>query len=165
MLWWAEPPRSGKEINMIVLLQDGAGISARRVRLLDRLSRALRGSRLDILLADGVSPDSNVTLALHAERLARTSERRNLAGSLKRIGSKPRPAPLLRAGSSRRIGHDATQDLDELADRLLVPGPIDVRGVAKVRMLLADGTGPLYRRGTARDLHAEVRDALVAVNP
>jgi hypothetical protein len=150
---------------MIVLLADGAGISARRVGVFDRLRRALRASRLDALLAQGVPPESNLALALHAERVTRTSERRHLAGSLERLGSGPRPTRLARAGIGRHIAPDASRDLDELADRLLVPGPVDVRGVAKVRMLLADGTGPLYRDGSARDLHAEVLDALVAVNP
>ena len=160
-----ELPPSSRETDMIVLLADGPGISARRAGPIDRLRRGLRASRLDALLAEGVAPESNLALALHAERLARTSERRHLAGSLKRIGSNPPRTELLRSAIGRRISPDASRDLEELADRLLVPGPVDVQGVAKIRMLLADGTGPLYRGGTARDLHAEVRDALVAVDP
>jgi hypothetical protein len=150
---------------MIVLLTDGTGISVRRVGLVDRLRRGLQASRLDALLAEGVAPDSNVALALHADRLARTSERRRLARYLRHIGSRPGRSESLRAAIARRIEPDAFRDLEDLAERLLVPGPVDVQGVAKVRVLLTDGTGPLYRDSTARDLHAELRDALLAVNP
>jgi hypothetical protein len=150
---------------MIVLLADGAGISARRVGLLDRLRRGLRASRLDSQLAEGAAPESNVALALHAERLARTSERRRLAVSLRRIGSTRAHPGSLRAAIAPRIDPVASGELEDLADRLLVPGPVGVQGVAKIRVLLADGTGPLYRDSPARDLHAELGDALVAVNP
>jgi hypothetical protein len=150
---------------MIVLLTDGVGISARRVRLLDRLRRWLRASRLDVLLAEGMAPESNMALALHAEHLARPSERRVLAGSLKRIGSGSRRAQIHRTAIGQPLGPDSSRDLEELADRLLVPGPVDVRGVAKIRILLADGSGPLYQAGPVRDVHARVSDALAAVDP
>jgi hypothetical protein len=47
-----------------------------------------------------------------------------------------------------------------LADRLAAPGPVDVRGVAEVQLLLTDGTGPLYFRGATEELRARVADAM-----
>ena len=44
--------------------------------------------------------------------------------------------------------------LAELAGILLEPGPVPVRGVAMVTMLLADGTGPVYREASSADLGA-----------
>jgi hypothetical protein len=55
---------------------------------------------------------------------------------------------------------DAADELDVLAARLAAPGPVDVRGVARVQLLLTDGTGPLYFRGATDDLRARVADAL-----
>ena len=58
---------------------------------------------------------------------------------------------------------DAADELDVLADRLAAPGPVDVRGVAQVHLLLTDGTGPLYFRGATDELRARVADALMTV--
>jgi hypothetical protein len=38
----------------------------------------------------------------------------------------------------------ASDDLIRLADALATPGPVAARGVAQARILLTDGTGPLY---------------------
>jgi hypothetical protein len=49
--------------------------------------------------------------------------------------------------------------LAALADRLVEPGPVPVRGVAMVSRLLADGTGPLYREASRDDLGTLVEQA------
>ncbi len=152
---------------MIVLLDDRAGITTRRVHLVDRLCVRLRARRLDNELAHGCVPDSNFALALHAERLARPSHRQLLAGCLERIldaaGSPARVR--FRVPLSRGQIFDNRRELKALIDRLLAMGPIDVRGVAMVRALLADGTGPLYETSTARDLNTELGAAIVAMDP
>ena len=50
-------------------------------------------------------------------------------------------------------------------ERLVAPGPVDVRGVARVRNLLADGAGPLYQESTAHRLAPELQSALAAMEP
>jgi hypothetical protein len=39
---------------------------------------------------------------------------------------------------------DAAALLYDLADELARPAPVEARGIAQVRLLLRDGTGPLY---------------------
>jgi hypothetical protein len=48
---------------------------------------------------------------------------------------------------------------------LLAPGPVSVRGVAQVRLLLIDGNGPLYHREATDDLCVQVQRALDALDP
>jgi hypothetical protein len=59
----------------------------------------------------------------------------------------------------------AAQELDALADRLLSPDPVSAQGVAQARLLLTDGTGPLYRRGAAEDLRDALTRALACLDP
>jgi hypothetical protein len=53
--------------------------------------------------------------------------------------------------------------LAALASRLVEPGPVPVRGVAMVSLLLADGTGPLYREACRDDLGAIIERATHAL--
>jgi len=70
---------------MIVVLEHDATLGLRRVRLRDRLLARMRAAALDAELAGGTSPESSVVLALHAVHLSRPSQRRLLAGSLRRV--------------------------------------------------------------------------------
>ena len=54
-------------------------------------------------------------------------------------------------------------ELEDLARRLVAPRPAAVRGIAQVRLLLTDGTGPLYSSRTGEDLAAAVRRARAAL--
>jgi hypothetical protein len=47
---------------------------------------------------------------------------------------------------SGALVREALPELTELAERLLGGGPLDVRGVAAVRALIGDGSGPPYKR-------------------
>jgi hypothetical protein len=58
---------------------------------------------------------------------------------------------------------EAADDIDALAQRLASPLPREARGVALVRLLLTDGTGPLYSRRSREDLGAAVRRARAAL--
>jgi hypothetical protein len=154
---------------MIVVLDEGTGLGLRRVRWRDRLAVRARASALDDQLAAGASPESSVTLALHAARLCRPAQRRVLARSLTRVvATAEAPEPRrLRVPVCRTAVHQARAELAAVAGRLTASGPVDVRGVARVRSLLADGTGPLYQpTPPASLLHelAEVLDALDLVN-
>ena len=43
--------------------------------------------------------------------------------------------------------------------------PVSARGVALVRLLLRDGSGPLFRYESREDLAAQVRRAVDALDP
>ena len=174
---------------MIVLLEDRAGFHARHVHLTDRILAWLRAPGLDRRLADGAPPESSLDLAIEAERLTRPAERRVLAGSLERIVAGAGRSKPDRAGVpvARAAVRSARSELESVAARLQSSGPVNVRGVARVRVLLSDGMGPLYRagdtgsggncagagwiagvggiRGRAQDLRAELRAAMAAMDP
>ena len=109
-----------------------------------------------------------------AARLTSTAFRRDLAASLRRIlATSGQPvavrAPGLGAARPLRVPVRtarislATPWLAELASRMLEPGPVPVRGVAMVTLLLADGTGPLYREASRADLGVLAQRAVLAL--
>jgi hypothetical protein len=151
---------------MIVLLEHDALLGLQRVRLRDRLRARLRAAELDNALAAGASPESDVALALHAGRLCRPGQRQLVARGLTRVAAAagaPTPrrntVPVCRPAVQR-----ARDDLQAVLDRLDA-GPVDVRGVARIRTLLADGTGPLYRQSAPDRLRHDLRAALAAMDP
>ncbi|MFZ0249639.1 MAG: hypothetical protein WAL61_06815 [Acidimicrobiales bacterium] len=151
---------------MIVLLDEGTGLGLRRVRWRDRLAVRARASALDDRLAAGASPESSVMLALHAAHLCHPSQRRVLARSLTRVvatADAPQ-ARRLRAPVCRAAVRQARAELAAVAGRLTASGPVDVRGVARVRTLLADGTGPLYQPAPGRHLRHELAEVLQALD-
>lgn len=152
---------------MIVLLENDGDLRLRRVRWRDRLTARLRAGALDAALVAGAPPETSVPLSLHAEHLCAPSHRRLLARSLRRLvavseapATRRRSVPVNRAAVLRARG-----ELESLADRLASAGPLDVRGVAKLRALLSDGTGPLYRPATAARLDRELVAIRSAIAP
>jgi hypothetical protein len=151
---------------MIVVLHESTGLGLRRVRWWDRLVARVRASALDHELAAGASPESTVPLAVHAGRLCEPAQRLLLARSLTRIVAAS-DAPVrsrLKAPISRRAVQQARPELAALAGRLSASGPVDVHGVARVRTLLADGTGPLYQAAPPERLRREVAEVLDALD-
>lgn len=159
----------GSTSRPVVLQVDGDGVYVEPVRLRHRLESWLLAERLDETLAAGADPDSDVLLALHAQRLACSSTRDELAASLQR---------LLRLSARPESGIERTRSLavltrvaaarpeiETLVERLLAPVPVPVRGVALVRLLLRDGTGPLFRYESRADLAQQVRRASDALDP
>jgi hypothetical protein len=122
----------------------------------------LQAHALDRELARGVAPESCGALTLRARTLIGPSARTALARQLRRVVSDARGGHvwLSRVAVRRPAVLDAAEELDVLADRLAGPGPVDVRGVAQVQLLLTDGTGPLYFRGATEELRARVANAL-----
>ncbi len=152
---------------MIVVVEHGAGLDLRRVRLRDRLLTRLRASSLDAELAAGASPDSSVELALRAGQLCRPSYRRLLCHGLARVlATAAGPARSMRKiPVDRRAVRDARAELEAVAECLGAAGPVGVRGVARVSKLLTDGTGPLYQASRPGRLRNELRAALGALDP
>jgi len=151
---------------MLVLLEEAGNPVACAVRPWDRLWARLRAFRLDRDLAAGASPEASVALALRARMLVRARHRRDLAVSADRVlvtAMQPAHACRLPAPVCRDRVRDCSQEFGELIRRLRAAGPVPVRGVAKVGVLLADASGPLYHRASADDLRARVRDAADAL--
>jgi hypothetical protein len=151
---------------MHVLLHDDQGrLALRRLWPWQRLLVGGAPARLDHALAEGASPEESASLAARATRLTSTEFRHDLAASLRRIlvatGEPVLPvaarsplgaARLVRVPLRSARIHRCAPLLAELANRLLEPGPVPVRGVAMVTEMLADGTGPLYRDAARDDL-------------
>ena len=151
---------------ILLITEDRAGFRAAKPALKDRLETWVRSSRLDTDLARGVPPESTAALAIHAVRLTRPTACRQLARSIRRVAGEARPeswtnpiVPLC-----REQVRDARSELDALADRLAAAGPVSACGVAQIRLLLTDGTGPLYCHGQVR-LKARAAQALAALSP
>jgi len=150
----------------VLLLTDQAGCPfAGRVWPWDRLLMRLHGFRLDRDLAGGASPEASVELALRAELLVRPRHRRELARSIVRLTTAPRSPYGGRppVAVCRDRVRECEDEFGELIDRLQTAGPVPARGVAKACQLVADASGPLYRRSSRGDLPAMVRDAADAL--
>ena len=149
-------------MSTLLLLASEEAVVGRRAGLHDWLTARLRAASLDRELASGVAPESCGALTLRARRLIGPSARAALARQLRRVVNDARGGHvwMSRVPVRRPEVLDAADELDVLADRLAAPGPVDVRGVAQVQLLLTDGTGPLYFRGATEELRARVANAL-----
>ena len=163
------PARSRRRRRHQVLQADCLGVFVCDVTLRERIGSRLLADRLDRTLAAGIEPETDVLLALRAQRIACASARRELAATLRRIvdaacTTAPSPfaspcmAVLPRVVAARR-------DIEALIAALLAPAPLSAHGVARVRLLLRDGGGPLYRYEARGDLGAQVRAATAALDP
>jgi hypothetical protein len=135
-------------------------------RLLERVRARLGAAALDRELARGIAPDSRPALELRARALSRPRVRRELGEQLRHIVGQahqpPGPGTRIRA---RRAGVLASEDeLRLLASRLYSSRRVAVAGIAKVRVLLTDGSGPLYYRHSEEDLEAAIREATLALS-
>ena len=130
-----------------------------------RVMARLLAAKFDRMLAVGVRPSEGSPLAVHAERLTSADEREDIASSLRRalhdagnanapVSSRvPLNAPNIIAAEDR---------IDQVTLRLHSPRPVTPRGMARLRLLLADGAGPMYRYGRG-DLEGRLGAALAAL--
>jgi hypothetical protein len=156
---------------MLVLVESQESrdrVLARRVRLRDRLVARLRTDRLDAELAEGAQPDASPALALRAHELIGPSMRRGLARQIRRLvrdAMSGKVWVVAEVAPRRREVVEAADDLEALARRLTAPEPVSARGVAVVRRLLTDGTGPLYFHGADEPLRSIAAGALGTLEP
>jgi hypothetical protein len=134
-------------------------------RVVDRARARVSAAALDRELAHGVARDATPALELRARALSQPPVRCELGDQLRRIVSQahqpPGPSARIRA---RRAGVLAAEDeLRLLASRLHSRQRVAVVGIAKVRVLLSDGSGPLYYRDSEQDLGAVIREATSAL--
>jgi hypothetical protein len=128
----------------------------------DRLLAAVEAPKLDRELADGAREDATQALARRARKLTAPATREQLARQLRLIVNEAHdwslPGP--RVPPYRRQVLAAEDDLRLLASRLQSPSAVSARGVARVRLLLTDGCGPMFSSG---DLSSAARDATAAL--
>jgi hypothetical protein len=154
----------------VLLLSPAAGaagevLEPRRIRLRDRLVARLRRHALDRRLAAGEPPERSAALSVRATRLIHPDVGHCLARELGTVVAEAdgRESARARVRARRQAVFDAADEIIALAQRLASPHPRAVRGVAQARLLLVDGTGPLYNKRAAEDLRSAVRRARAAL--
>jgi hypothetical protein len=143
-------------------VDDSLGSTFAEESIATRVIAELFAARFDKQLASGTAPEPGSALAAHVSRLVSVGERRKLAKTLRRSvsDSYSRPAPMSARIPLDRSGVAAAAGLiDQVASRLLAPRPVSALGVARLRLLLSDGTGPMYW-SDGGDLGAELRTVL-----
>jgi hypothetical protein len=148
------------------LLSTASGVlrrtTARRPSLAARVTARLRAYQLDRQLAVGVPAPAGSALAVHQARLTSVAEREAIARALRLAVRDARTGATLR---SSRIPVDpsniaAAEDLiDAITLRLHAPRPVSARGMARLRVVMSDGCGPMYRYGRG-DLSGRLGAAL-----
>jgi hypothetical protein len=137
--------------------------ATRRPSLAARVTARLRGHHLDRQLAVGVPAAAGSALQVHQARLTSVAEREAIARALRQAVQDSGIAPL----SSRIPVHPtnvaAAEDLiDTITLRLHSPRPASARGMARLRLVLSDGCGPMYKFGQG-DLRGRLGAALAAL--
>ena len=130
-----------------------------------RVTARLRARRFDRALAVGVPAPAGSALAAHAARLTSVAERETVARVLRRAVCDAKDTRATRSGRvpmHRANIASAEALIDEVTLRLHVPHPVSARGMARLRQLLSDGTGPLYRYGRG-DLAGRLGAVLAAL--
>jgi len=133
-----------------------------RPSLAARVTARLRAYQFDRQLAVGVPAPAGSALAVHQSRLTSVAEREAIARTLRQAVHDAQPSTV--AMSSRLAVHPknvaAAQDLiDTITLRLHSPRPVNARGMARLRVVLSDGRGPMYRFGRG-DLSGRLGAAL-----
>jgi hypothetical protein len=130
-----------------------------------RLRARWFANRYDREIEGGLGAVPGSPLAVHGVRLTSARERDALARALRLVlhdadaGGRRRTVRVpLHRGAVRR-GADL---IGAVCDRLDDPFPVRARGMARLRILLADGRGPLYRSGPGT-LTAALRGVLAAL--
>jgi hypothetical protein len=137
-------------------------VIAERPSVADRLAMRWRGHQLARELAAGAAPEADPALALYARWLTALPRRRSMAAAFRRAlreAREGRGSAGTRVPVSRERVSAAREELSALADTLARPGPVGIRGAAEARLLLTDGTGPLYDPCSSADLAAWARGA------
>jgi hypothetical protein len=139
--------------------------AAPRPSLLARVTARVRAYQLDRQLAVGVPAPAGSALAVHQARLTSVAERESIAWALRqavcevRFGGSPL-SPRIPVHSTNIA---AAEDLiDAITLRLHSPRPVSARGMARLRVVMSDGCGPLYRFGRG-DLSGRLGAALAAL--
>jgi hypothetical protein len=152
----------------LVLEEPEAGLTLKWASATDRLATRLLSRTLDREIAAGASPDVSVPRSLRAAYLVKQRTRLLFAGSLASAVTEATAPPRLRGAQvpvARRNVASALEPMRALIARLRLDSPVTACGMARVHLLLVDGSGPLYYLGSPEDLATLVTDALVELEP
>lgn len=132
-----------------------------------RMWARLFATRYDLQIERGVTVAAGTPLAAHYLRLASRREREDLAAGLRRmledVGRLPsRPGVRLRVPLHAEAVERSAEVVQDVLARLLGPLPVRARGMARLRILLSDGRGPVYGPGRGT-LAASMRGVLAAL--
>lgn len=130
-----------------------------------RVMARLFASKLDRMLAVGVPAPAGSALAVHAARLTSVAEREAIARTLRQaVGDAANRNALVSSRVELNVPNIAAAEdrIDQVTLRLHSQRPVTSRGVARLRLLLADGAGPMYRYGRG-DLEGRLGAALAAL--
>jgi hypothetical protein len=136
--------------------------AAPRPSLMARLTARLRAHQFDRQLAVGVPAPAASALAVHEARLTSVAERESVAWALRHAVHDARAGgtPLSARIPVHPTNIPAAEDLiDTITLRLHSPRPVSARGMARLRLVLSDGCGPMYRFGRG-DLSGRLGAAL-----
>ena len=130
-----------------------------------RILAWLRSRHYDRQLSLGVTVHAGTPLAIHAERLTSIREREGLARAFRRCirdahSDSPFRSGRIEVNASNIVA--AEDIIDSITLRLHSPRPVTARGIARLRLLLADGASPLYRYGRG-DLEERLMAAFAAL--
>ncbi|MET0702298.1 MAG: hypothetical protein ABWY93_21805 [Mycobacterium sp.] len=131
-----------------------------------RLAARVFAERYDRQLEACAPVQPATALAVHVARITASPERDQLARSLRALLHDAR-APRIGGIATRvPVQHAAVIAVEDLIDqitlRLHAPLPVRARGMARLRLLLGDGVGPVYRTGRG-SLAAALRGVLAAL--
>jgi hypothetical protein len=121
---------------------------------------------LDRALAAGAGPYAGALTAVRAAQLTTARSRRRLAGGLSRVR---RDAADELSGFTAVVAPDrhevaaAAAEITALEQRLRDGAPVDAAGVAMLRLMLTDGSSPLYDPVGAGSLARHLRTVTAAL--
>jgi hypothetical protein len=149
------------------ILRTAAAVErARRVGLVERFAARWAPWQLDQALSRGADPASSGALAARAAVLVRPATRRRLAASVRGAIDDAHRRDRVEASMvlvARTAVRGASPALRALAAALEAEELVAARGVARARLLLADGQGPLYRDLGADELARTANAARLAL--
>lgn len=130
-----------------------------------RMRARVLARRLDRQVDEGVPPVTGSLLAAHYHRLGEAGERADLARGLQLVLRDAAEGPValnprvpVRTPEVLRFA----DVIEEVRTRLSSGRPVRARGMARLRILLTDARGPLYRKGSG-SLHAALRGVLATL--
>lgn len=121
-------------------------------------------AKFDRQIEAGIVPMPGSALAAHIIRLTSVQERESVARSFRlvlKVGQENRAIAQAQVAVRREQVEECRGVIDDITLRLHSPRPVGAAGMARLRLLLSDGAGPLYFHGTG-NLAPELRDALAA---
>jgi hypothetical protein len=144
-------------------------------RLGDGVLARVFGASLDAELAAGRPPESSRLLAARARDIVSLRRRRSIANSWEHVLRVARRTQRVRRTGSHTTAAAAPVCADQLVaaepairdlmNRLSAPLPVPARGVAMARVLLTDGTSPVYNSHACLDLGETVAAAAAQLDP